>query len=1081
MRRLMDVVVLWCLFCGLVFGQASNPQNTFANAVNAAGPSVWLNFNDPTTAFKDQVSRTSFVNTGTTTTTTTHSPAPPAAASNGQTYFGAFNGTNDYLTVTTSTLNPAAYTFSAWVYLTAIPTSGNYVTIMAQGAGGFTTILVQSSGTILAGITTTAVNTNTNISYAGSHVLAVNTWYFISMTYDSVAGLTGYVNGAVDGSAAANGTAADNTGPFEIGGNYPCCGGRYLNGQISDVSIYNVALTSAQINTLYTGGSITSGLIGQWDIDEGAGTTAIDSSTGGNNLTWAGTTSGNFGYYWGPGTTSVVNTYTSGAVTPAQPGFDNTNAQQLSAEFPYNGFNAAPNNTLGDIEWDVPWTMLIHVDRLNWDGNAKLVLASKGDVASSTGSWWELSLQQNTTNANASQLCFERNGTGENQAQQLSCTGTGYDAMPNGFNYDIVVEDSGTGQASAVSMWMNGLPVGTSIPSYVSSNTSAQGFGNVTWTVTAGGTGYAASTAFTSTGGGANCVVTGTAIATSGVITSAVSNAGDSNAGCTSAPTIVLTAPTGTGANITANVLPMSMNSTTEPLMVPGYVSSGVSYGVGGSDTTQNPVYIDEFAIFPGNLTFGQISNIFYETKFYQGQLFPGITTNPPLVIFESTGCGPDFSGDQTTAMLLGSVKAGLIRLLGLDIDDGNPNGTNSVGWWRQMLDQAGLADVPVSWGGSASIVGNTGGCPAANITAYNASTPQNPASYEAAATMYRTLFAKYPTTPIYVLLTQVYNGYAQFLASPADSISPLTGLQMQAQNAANGGWVNIYEGNTNLDTTDLDTVWTSNGAMPIWVPGGNGGKGGPGILVSKTANDPLYMTAAKMAAGDSIYGYTNQNFAMVLSPYFYGGVTISYSGGTGYANATPFTSIGGGPHCHVTGMMTASGGVPNGIDYSWGGPIPSTTTYDGLGYGCVPATFTATGSGTSLTVSSVFGVITVGDTISGTGIPAGTTITAQTSGTTGGAGVYTTSVATTASAAAVTRTPTIVLTNPTGTGVTLTPALGVFLSNYGAGATNTWKVWPNQYDQNPTGGTSPTTAPIFSWFTNSLMDPPTNGAPRVP
>jgi hypothetical protein len=131
--------------------------------------------------------------------------------------------------------------------------------------------------------------------------------------------------------------------------------------------------------------------------------------------------------------------------------------------------------------------------------------------------------------------------------------------------------------------------------------------------------------------------------------------------------------------------------------------------------------------------------------------------------------------------------------------------------------------------------------------------------------------------------------------------------------------------------------------------------------------------------------------------------------------------------------------------------------------------------------VSSVFGVITVGDTISGTGIPAGTTITGQTSGTTGGAGVYTTSVATTASAAAVTRTPTIVLTNPTGTGVTLTPALGVFLNNYSAGATNTWTVWPNQYDQNPGGGTSPTTAPIFSWFTNSLMNPPTNGAPRVP
>lgn len=71
-------------------------------------------------------------------------------------------------------------------------------------------------------------------------------------------------------------------------------------------------------------------------------------------------------------------------------------------------------------------------------------------------------------------------------------------------------------------------------------------------------------------------------------------------------------------------------------------------------------------------------------------------------------------------------------------------------------------------------------------------------------------------------------------------------------------------------------------------------------------------------------------------------------------------------------------------------------------------ATFTATATGTSLVVTAVTGAITpgvgaAGDTISGTGVPAGTTIIAQVSGTPGGAGTYTTSVATTASAATVT------------------------------------------------------------------------------
>ena len=70
---------------------------------------------------------------------------------------------------------------------------------------------------------------------------------------------------------------------------------------------------------------------------------------------------------------------------------------------------------------------------------------------------------------------------------------------------------------------------------------------------------------------------------------------------------------------------------------------------------------------------------------------------------------------------------------------------------------------------------------------------------------------------------------------------------------------------------------------------------------------------------------------------------------------------------------------------------------------GEIGATFTATGATTNLTVSAVTGLISIGDTIAGTGVPAGTTIVSQTSGTTGGAGVYVTSAITTASAATVT------------------------------------------------------------------------------
>jgi hypothetical protein len=66
-------------------------------------------------------------------------------------------------------------------------------------------------------------------------------------------------------------------------------------------------------------------------------------------------------------------------------------------------------------------------------------------------------------------------------------------------------------------------------------------------------------------------------------------------------------------------------------------------------------------------------------------------------------------------------------------------------------------------------------------------------------------------------------------------------------------------------------------------------------------------------------------------------------------------------------------------------------------------STFTATATGNQLAVTAVTGLISIGDVISGTGVPAGTTILAQVSGTAGGAGTYTTSVVTTAAAATVT------------------------------------------------------------------------------
>lgn len=111
-------------------------------------------------------------------------------------------------------------------------------------------------------------------------------------------------------------------------------------------------------------------------------------------------------------------------------------------------------------------------------------------------------------------------------------------------------------------------------------------------------------------------------------------------------------------------------------------------------------------------------------------------------------------------------------------------------------------------------------------------------------------------------------------------------------------------------------------------------------------------------------------------------------------------------------------------------GAAPAGTT----GTGSIGATFTATGATNNLTTSAVTGLISIGDAISGTGVPAGTVIMSQTSGTTGGAGVYVTNNPTTAAAATVTSFGNVL--NATAVTGTLAVGDGVTGTGVPAGAT---------------------------------------------
>jgi hypothetical protein len=167
-------------------------------------------------------------------------------------------------------------------------------------------------------------------------------------------------------------------------------------------------------------------------------------------------------------------------------------------------------------------------------------------------------------------------------------------------------------------------------------------------------------------------------------------------------------------------------------------------------------------------------------------------------------------------------------------------------------------------------------------------------------------------------------------------------------------------------DYASAQYVLNNHGSMPLFHWGGTPQPSGPGVFYSRTGKDPMYLVDTSYGS-DVRTAYDSLPMTQLASNDFYGGVQIGYSGGTGYANQTYFTSTGGGAGCTVQGIMTASGGVPNGIETLWG--VGAAGTTQGIGYGCVnPSNMPSivltspTGTGVTFTVypTNVCGTYTI-------------------------------------------------------------------------------------------------------------------------
>lgn len=165
-----------------------------------------------------------------------------------------------------NTLKP--WTFSCWIYQ-EVQSSGQNPRLMAVGKGGNTKgairIFILGNNQRIYARRAGESSANYDYAYSSTDAIAINTWHHVVVTYNGTFdGSTEQFEIYVDGEnvkQVENGWNDANNAPIDIDGNYLTIGGwntsfnatpnSPFNGKISDVAMWNTALSLDQVETLY--------------------------------------------------------------------------------------------------------------------------------------------------------------------------------------------------------------------------------------------------------------------------------------------------------------------------------------------------------------------------------------------------------------------------------------------------------------------------------------------------------------------------------------------------------------------------------------------------------------------------------------------------------------------------------------------------------------------------------------------------------------------------------------------------------------------------------------------------------------
>lgn len=203
-----------------------------------------------------------------------------------------FDGVNDKVNITTDDIDLQEFSVVQYVNLGATAASKIfYSNYAAAGNVGFATGISDSTANVPKFYTKGTLGD----TLFGSFALNAGEWYQIVATYDGATKKI-YVNGILDTSVAFSNTIVYTNATNQIGALSGSIA-QALDGQLSNIKIFNTALTAAQVADLYNNPEkvvptgVDNTALKLWlPMQEGAGTTAYDGSGNENHGTISGAT-----------------------------------------------------------------------------------------------------------------------------------------------------------------------------------------------------------------------------------------------------------------------------------------------------------------------------------------------------------------------------------------------------------------------------------------------------------------------------------------------------------------------------------------------------------------------------------------------------------------------------------------------------------------------------------------------------------------------------------------------------------------------------------------------------------------------